>query len=313
MEFTTLGRTGLRVSRMGLGCGGHSRLGLGSGGTEENAVAVVREALALGVNFIDTAEGYRTEEVVGRGIADATRGDVVISTKAGIGWQERRSTPQEMRERVHACLRRLGTEYIDIFHLHGVRVEDYAYGRDQLVPELLRLKEEGKIRFVGITEAFGPDPTHRMLAPAVKDDCWDVAMVGFNILNQSARERVLATTLPKQIGTLCMFAVRRALSRPDTLRQLVREMAEAGTVDGAQFDLDDPLGFLTESGVASGVTEASYRFCRWEPGIDVVLSGTGNVEHLRQNATWINAGPLPSEVVDRLRLLFAGVDSVSGN
>jgi len=61
MEYTTLGRTGLKVSRMGLGCGGHSRLGLSTGSTETEAENVVRAALSLGINFIDTAEGYGTE------------------------------------------------------------------------------------------------------------------------------------------------------------------------------------------------------------------------------------------------------------
>jgi aryl-alcohol dehydrogenase-like predicted oxidoreductase len=311
MEFTTLGKTGLRVSRMGLGCGGHSRLGLGTGGSEENAVTIVRAALDLGVNFIDTAESYGTEEVVGRGIADARRDQIILSTKAGIGWKDRWATREEMRERVHACLERLGTDYLDIFHLHGVRTDNYAYGRDELVPELLSLRKEGKIRFIGITEAFGPDPKHEMLAPAVLDDCWEVVMVGFNLLNQSARERILQVTREKEIGTLCMFAVRRALSHPERLREVLRELAEEGLIES--FDTDDPLGFLTAAGVAESVTEASYRFCRWEPGIDVILSGTGNLEHLRQNASWINSGPLPDEVGQRLRVMFAKVNTIAGN
>jgi aryl-alcohol dehydrogenase-like predicted oxidoreductase len=311
MEFTTLGKTGLRVSRIGLGCGGHSRLGLGTGGSEENAVAIVRAALDLGVNFIDTAESYGTEEVVGRGIADTPRDQIVLSTKAGIGWKDRWATREEMRERVHACLRRLGTDYVDIFHLHGVRTDNYAYGRDELVPELLSLRKEGKIRFIGITEAFGPDPKHEMLVPAVLDDCWEVVMVGFNLLNQSARERILQVTQEKAMGTLCMFAVRRALSHPERLREVLRELAEQGLIDS--FDADDPLVFLTAPGAAESVTEASYRFCRWEPGIDVILSGTGNLEHLRQNASWINSGPLPNQVSQRLRVMFAKVDSIAGN
>src|SRR5947207_8892864 len=120
MEYTTLGRTGLHVSRMGLGCGGPSRLGLRAGGTEAGAEAVVREAVALGVNFIDTAEGYGTEEVVGRGIRDTSRDQVVLSTKAGVNWQGRRSTASEYKERIDGSLRRLGTDVIDVFHLHGV-------------------------------------------------------------------------------------------------------------------------------------------------------------------------------------------------
>ena len=79
-RFATLGRTGLRVSVVGLGCGGHSRLGQTSGATESDSVAVVERALDLGINFIDTAHAYRTERIVGKAIARKRHG-VVIFTK----------------------------------------------------------------------------------------------------------------------------------------------------------------------------------------------------------------------------------------
>ena len=312
METTTLGRTGLRVSRMGLGCGGHSRLGLSYGKSEDEAADLVRRALDLGVNFIDTAESYRTETAVGKGIA-GRRHEVAISTKAGVDWQDKpHCTAAEMRERVHACLQRLGVEEIDLFNLHGVRPEEYAYAREELVPELQRLQAEGKIRFLGITEQFLNDTSHKMLDVALEDDVWDVVMVGFSILNQSARQTVLPRTQAKNIGTQCMFAVRRALSRPDALREVVEKLVAEGSVDADALG-PDLLDFAFANGIASDLQEAAYRFCRWEPGMDIILSGTGNPEHLRENARSINAPPLPAEVVERLKTIFARVDSVSGN
>src|SRR5579862_7389303 len=118
MDYTTLGRTGLRVSVMGLGGGGHSRLGMSQGKTTEEAAQVVREAVALGINFIDTAEGYRTEEAIGQGLVGTSRAEVVLSTKASVDWQERKSTGAELKVRVEACLKRLQTDTIDVFHLH---------------------------------------------------------------------------------------------------------------------------------------------------------------------------------------------------
>jgi aryl-alcohol dehydrogenase-like predicted oxidoreductase len=313
MEYTTLGRTGLRVSRMGLGCGGHSRLGISRGKTEAEAENIVRESLALGINFIDTAEGYRTEEIVGRGVAGTSRDQIVLSTKAGVNWQERKATRAEMRERVEACLQRLRTDYVDIFHLHGVSANDYPYAREEIFPEIQKLQAEGKIRFTGITEVFASDPSHRMLALALPDDCWDVIMVGFNLLNQSARESVLTQTQKQNVGTLCMFAVRRALSQPDALRELISNLVSQNLVDRDALDSENPLDFLTAEGVASNIPEAAYRFCRWEPGLDVILSGTGSIEHLRENAVSLSLPPLPSDVSERLRQVFARVDSVSGN
>jgi L-galactose dehydrogenase len=313
MDYVTLGRTELRVSVIGLGGGGHSRLGLAKGKTEAEAENLVRAALALGVNFIDTAEAYGTETVVGRAIADTPREQVVLSTKAGVGWQDRRTTGAELKARVDACLQRLQTEYIDVFHLHGVSVEDYPYGREELIPALLELRDAGKIRFLGITEQFIVDPGHRMLALALQDRCWDVMMVGFSLLNQSARQRVLTQTQAQGIGTLCMFAVRRALSQPEALRALMAELVAQNLIAEGAFDPADPLGFLAADGVAASIPDAAYRFCRWEPGIDVVLAGTGNVEHLRANADSLLRPPLPAAVLEWLERLFANVDSISGN
>lgn len=306
MLTTTLGRTGLVVSRMGLGGGGHSRLGMARGATKEEAARIVREAIDLGVNFVDTAEAYGTEEAVGLGIKGLPRESVVVSTK--IGLDEHPQDAAQFRERFHGCLTRLGIEYVDVLHLHGILPEQYAHAREVLHPAMMNLEAEGKLRHVGITEQFIPDPGHRMLAQAVADDLWDVVMVGFSILNPSARERVLPKTQEKRIGTLDMFAVRHALSNPDALRALVGGLIDAGTIDGDGLNHEDPLGF-----VGPDLQDAAYRFCLHEPGIDVVLSGTGNAEHLRANVRSLSGPPLPPEVQDRLRTIFGGVDSVTGN
>jgi L-galactose dehydrogenase len=137
-------------------------------------------------------------------------------------------------------------------------------------------------------------------------------MVGFNILNQSARERVLSVTRAKGIGTLNMFAVRRAFSRPDRLKEIVADLVARSVVDAGSVNPDDPVGFLVGEGRAGSVTEAAYRFCRWEPGLDVVLSGTGSVEHLRANARSLDLPDLPARDRARLEAIFARVDDVSG-
>src|SRR4029079_11142305 len=82
MEYRPLGKTGLTVSVVGLGCGGNSRLGLGRGASVDDCVAIVRTAVDLGVNFLDTAEAYGTEEIVGIAARSYDRDRLVISTKA---------------------------------------------------------------------------------------------------------------------------------------------------------------------------------------------------------------------------------------
>ncbi len=313
MDKILLGNTGFLVSRMGLGCGGHSRLGLSQGKSEDEAAHLVREALDLGINFIDTAESYRTESAVGKGIKGVPRDQVYISTKVGSRDEVGDVTPEDMRARFHACLERLQTDYIDVFNLHGVNPDEYTHARDTLLPALQDLKQQGKIRAIGITEQFIYDTDHRMLIPAVRDDPWEVVMVGFSILNQSARETVLPVTQEKKIGTQCMFAVRRALSRPDALTELIGGLATDGLVDPANFDMANPLSLLVKEGVAASIEEAAYRFCLHEPGMDIILSGTGNVDHLKANAHSLSLPPLPPEIVSQLGKMFAGVDTVSGN
>jgi L-galactose dehydrogenase len=317
VDTVTFGRTGLEVSAAGLGCGGHSRLGQSYGLSTRQSVRVVRRAMDLGVSYIDTAQAYGTEEIVGKAVAKR-RDSVVISTKASPALLRSNGADGDvdgadaLRRNVHDSLRKLGTDRIDVYHLHGVGDDEYAACVSELVPELEALRTGGLIRFVAISERFASDPGHAMLQLAVHDDCWDVMMVGFNPLNPSARERVLPVTQEKGIAVEVMFAVRRALSRPEELRRIAQELVDAGQVDAGVLDADGPLDFLVEHGAAS-VVEASYRFARHEPGCHVVLTGTGNTDHLEENVRSICAPPLPSADLDQLRTLFGHLDHLSGN
>lgn len=312
METTTLGRTGLEVSVAGLGCGGHSRLGMAKGESEAHAVGIVEHALSLGINFIDTARAYRTESAVGKAIR-SRRDEVVISTKSIPGRGDDLLSGDEIVESLEKSLRRLDTDYVDVFHLHGVTQAQYPDCVRQILPALKRQQELGKIRFLGVTETFVRDPSHAMLQRSLPDDHFDVIMVGFNLLNPSARRTVFPLTLQNEVGTLIMFAVRRALSQPDALKQTVTELIERAEVDPEAVDKDNSLGFLEAHPNVANTVEAAYRFCRHEPGADVVLTGTGSIEHLNENVRSILEGPLPAELQEQLDRMFGRVDSVSGN
>ena len=309
MDRTILGRTGLTVSVMGLGCGGHSRVGLSTGKTSHESVALIRKAVEQGVTFIDTAEAYQTEELVGRALRDGLRHRVVLSTKKSVHAD---LDEAGVRRGLEESLRRLGTDHVEIYHLHGVTPEEYTRCAERLVPVLRKLREEGKILHIGITEQFGRDTAHRMLERALVDDVWDVIMVGFNLLNQSARRVVLPLARKRNVGVLVMFAVRRALSVPPRLGELLRELVGQGQVDPG-IDAGSALSFLVRQGGAASVTDAAYRFCRHEPGVHVVLSGTGNPVHLQENIESLSRPPLDPADLHRLAKLFGRVDSISGN
>lgn len=293
MDYTTLGRTGLRVSVAGLGCGGFSRLGLGTGGTEDGAIAIIRQAIELGVNLFDTAAAYGTEAVLGKAIKSVPRDSVVICTKAPFSWSSGRADPEGLVATLDKSLRQLGTDTIDVFQLHGMPPANYPHALEELAPVLLRERDKGKFRFLGITETAPHDLSHEMLHRAAVDKVWDVVMVGFSMMHQNARQRVFPLTREHGIGTLLMFAVRNIFSQPGKLAATLRELASEGQVPAVLAESDDPLAFLVHAGGASSVVDAAYRYVRHEPGVDVVLFGTGSPAHLKTNIASLLKPPLP--------------------
>jgi aryl-alcohol dehydrogenase-like predicted oxidoreductase len=137
-------------------------------------------------------------------------------------------------------------------------------------------------------------------------------MVGFNMINQSARERVLKRAMEKDIGILVMFAVRRALSIPEKLKEIVQGLINEGQLDANEIDLEDPLGFLIHQDGATSLPDAAYRFCRDELSTHVILSGTGNEAHLRENIQSFSRPPLPEQDMEKVKHIFQRVDSVTG-
>src|SRR5262245_43161246 len=116
MQYTTLGRTGLKVSVAGLGTGGFSRLGLKTGLSEDQSARLIHEAFGLGVNFIDTAPSYGTEGVVGKALKTLPRDQVVVATKAQIN-RNGFATPAQVVASIDNSLRDMGTDYLDLFNL----------------------------------------------------------------------------------------------------------------------------------------------------------------------------------------------------
>jgi aryl-alcohol dehydrogenase-like predicted oxidoreductase len=304
MEHVTLGRTGLRVSVAGLGTGGFSRLGLGTGGTEADAIAVVRLAHELGVTLFDTATAYGTQAVLGTALKPLPRGSVVITTKTPMHRGNERLTAVQVVAALDASLRDLQTDYVDVFQLHGVPPSMYDYAQEKIIPAVMAEKKRGKFRHFGISETAPNDTSHSTLRRGVEDDLLDVVMVAFHMLHQNARTLLFPQTRAKKIGTMLMYAVRGIFTHPDRVAEAMRELAAAGQVPPELAAEKNPLGFLIHAAGASSLTDAAYRFVRHEPGVDVVLFGTGNQDHLRANIASILKPPLPAADREKLASLF---------
>jgi len=312
MEHVFLGRTGLNVSVAGLGCGGHSKLGLRTGGDHQNAVAIVRRALDLGVDIIDTSEVYGTEEAIGEAV-EGRRDEVVLATKLVVNTRSGMKNAAEIEDSIDASLKRLRTDRIDIYQAHGIPIDRYEAVVRDVYPVLAAARKKGKIRFIGITEGFSGDTDHKTLREATKSNLWDTIMVGFNILNPCARAQVLPQAIAKNIGVLCMFTVRRGLQSVENLKTFTDKMIADGALDPAAIDRDRPLGFLLDEGIVETLAEAAYRFARYEPGLHCILTGTGSIAHLEENIRSILKDPLPPDALARINGAFGNVDSVSGN
>jgi aryl-alcohol dehydrogenase-like predicted oxidoreductase len=179
-----------------------------------------------------------------------------------------------------------------------------------LAPALIKHKEQGKIRHIGLTENPIVDHANATLKRALHDPVWEVFMVGFHMMHQGARSNVFARTRQNGVGTLIMFAVRSIFADPPRVAREMKELAANGLVEKWLGDTDDPLGFLIRDGGAANMIEAAYRFARHEPGADVVLFGTGDAAHLRTNVASLLKPPLPDADRAKLATLFGHLSGI---
>ena len=309
MEYTTLGSTGLKVSVAGLGCGGGCRLGMARGLPTEESVRLVQVAMDIGVNYLDTAAVYGTEEIVGKAIKVVLRDQIHVATKASIRNGMELIPVTDVIASLETSLRKLDTDYVDVFQFHAVPPMLYSRIREEYAPALLREKEKGKFRHLGLTETPPNDPAGEMLIEASQDPIWEVAMLGFHMMHQVARRNCFPGTMANGIGTVIMFVVRSIFSIPgrleESMAQLIFEKRVPDWLDG-----DNPLGFLVRDGGADTIIDAAYRYARHEPGAEVILFGSGVEEHIRTNIASILRPPLPAEDLVRLEELFGALEGV---
>jgi len=326
MDYRTLGRTGLRVSALGFGCGDVGGLMVrGQPAERERAVA---RALELGINYFDTAPSYGSglsERHLGQALR-ALKADVHVGTKVRLGPVPVAEIPGAIARSLDESLGRLGLERVDLLQLHdpiGVprrgSTLSAANVLDTVVPALERLRAQGKTRFYGIT-ALG-DAT--ALGQVIDAGVLDTAQVCYNLLNPSAGHAVPAGFPGQDFGRFLPRARERgvgvivirvlaagALSGADA-RHPVAMPAVEPIASGPDYLTDvrraRTLGPLVEEGHAGSLVEASLRFALASDAVSTVLLGYSSLEHLEYAASCIAKGPLPAAALARLPALWASM------
>jgi L-galactose dehydrogenase len=315
MDYRVLGRTGLKVSVMGVGGGGPTQLGQKTGVDQRGVNRLIRRAIDLGINFFDTAAAYgESEAILGEALKGIPRERYILATKfhPARGGKGEVVTPREVAASVARSLKRLKVDAVDLMQFHGVRPNQYTEVMETLWCEVDKLKQQGKFRFIGITETYGDDNRHEMLPEALKTNLFDTAMVGYNMIGPTPEHVILPLCQTANVGVICMVAVRRALSRPDYLKAQIALAKSRGLIASNALPDDDPLGWLIRDGVGS-LPAAAYKYVNAHPAMGTVLSGTANIEHLEENVKAILGPPLPTEDMGRLRSVFGQVWEPLGN
>ena len=312
MQFRELGKTGIRVSVIGFGAwaiGGATEASgapLGWGRTsDDDSLAAIRRARELGVTFFDTADSYgfgRSESLLGI-VLSRKREDVVIATKVGVvrkstGELRKDFSRQHIFHAVDGSLKRLRTDYIDLYQVHNPTLDDLH--REEIQDAMERLQDAGKIRFWGVsvsTPEEGLEVIRRGWAHALQ--------VLFNALNQAPTHELFPAAKEKGYGIIARVPlasgllsgrfridsvfpaddIRQNFLTPRRLHEAIERVDEVKSIIG---------------GAAPSLAVGSLRFVLAHDVVSTTIPGARNARQVEMNVTAAE-GTLPAEVLEKVR------------
>lgn len=312
MQYRELGRTGIRVSTIGFGAwaiGGPVEISgtpVGWGKTsDDESLAAIRRARDLGVTFFDTADSYgfgRSESLLGI-VLSRKRQDVVIATKVGVvrtssGELKKDFSKQHIFHAVDGSLKRLRSDYIDLYQMHNPTIQDLA--REEIQDAMERLQDAGKVRFWGVSVS-NPDEGMEIVSRG-----WGHTLqVLYNVLNQAPAKDLFPMAKQKGYGIIARvplasglltgkFRLDSVLPKDDVrqnfltvrrLEEVIERVDEAKSIVG---------------GTARTLAEAALRFVLANDAVSTTIPGARNARQVEMNAAG-GEDVLPAEVVEKLR------------
>ena len=325
MDYRFLGSTGLQVSEIGFGCGNVG--GLMIRGEHSEQVKAAARAMELGINYFDTAPSYgdgESEVNLGQVLKELSA-DVCVATKFRVNTHEPGRIKGSVITSVEESLTRLQREQVDLIQMHnhvasmaedGSITPEEALG--EVVDALRELRDEGRVRFWGMTAVGETAALHRVIDSAILNSVQSV----YNLVNPSAGSAVppgfdmpdygnlIERASANGMGVLVIRVLAAGALTGEATRHPVAVPNVAPIGSGRDYGQDlarsDDFRFLQREGYVDSLVEASLRFVLGNAGVSSALVGYSSLEHLEQAVDFAARGPLPQEAMGRLPAMWAG-------
>ncbi|PEC38268.1 aldo/keto reductase [Bacillus toyonensis] len=286
MKKRQLGNSDLFVTEMGLGC-----MSLGTSETE--AMRIIDEAIDLGINFFDTADLYDyglNEEFVGKALK-GKRDQIVLTTKVGNRWTEEKNgwawdpSKAYIKAEVKESLRRLQTDYIDLYQLHGGTLEDPI---DETIEAFEELKKEGIIRHYGIS-SIRPNVIREY---AKRSNIVSVLME-YSLLNRRPEEWFPLLN-EHQISVIARGPLAKGILTDNNARKIER-VKEKGYLSYSYDELNTTLGSVKEVIGEKSLTGTAIHYCLHNETVAAVIPGASSIQQLQINVHACQQLPVTKE------------------
>jgi aryl-alcohol dehydrogenase-like predicted oxidoreductase len=297
MHKRNLGSSDLVVSELALGCM--------SLGTDERASRhVIEAALEEGINYFDTADLYdfgENEKIVGTALK-GVREQVIIATKVGNRWSSDKTSwswdPSKVyiKEQAKQSLKRLGTDYIDLYQLHGGTIEDRI---EETIETFEELKSEGYIRYYGIS-SIRPN----VIREFVEKSGIVSVMMQYSLLDRRPEETALPFLADHGVSVVCRGSLAKGLLTERKWDTLSASILEKGYLCYSAGELRELIDLLkSKLGRERPLTEVAVQYCLASPAVASVVAGASSPKQIRESARAVKSSSLSSEEIDLLKEL----------